>query len=413
MSVLAEFLALLRLDVMRMSAAFRRPSAVQGVMGVVVIATGVVVVWFGRSVVGMSLTTPMDAAGVGMLLGAPLAFLSYGILFRHSDDSFLRRLGVGGHALFFERLGRFAIAAIIVLSACLLVVATTGGSFLTALRVASGSVFLAWGSAAATTSLAARAMAGRLPGQGWGCLAVGMWDRELARAAPLVYAPLVPLLLGGAAGSLAFAFGWPGVAFLALLAAGMVSKAARWWTAALPRFAPQAQEMAFAPESAAGMAQLTVGTGLARLLPQRAAAVCARDAAVASRRFAWATRPVWPVSILCFVLLARSGDRVGARGWVLLAVGGVLALQLLAVIGIGRYERGSRRWLDRVIGVSRLDRLIGRWAWAAGSSLWMTIPVALFWHWWAEAGPGWFLLAAGISTAGVAAFLSLLTAGER
>jgi hypothetical protein len=240
-----------------------------------------------------------------------------------------------------------------------------------------------------------------------------MWDRELAGAAPLVYAPLVPLLAGGVAGALAWGGGWIAVAALTAAALGVASAAGGWWAAALPRFAPQLLEMAFAPPPPAGVGELRVGRGLARLLPRPAAAVMARDATVAARRFPWATRIVWPVAIVSLALLARGGTDPGTRAWVGLAAVTVWILQVGAIVGLGRYERAGRRWLDRSLGISALQRLLGRWAWGWGAALWLAVPLALAWEWWAEAGPGWPWLLVGAGTAALGATASLVVAGWR
>ena len=153
--------------------------------------------------------------------------------------------------------------------------------------------------------------------------------------------------------------------------------------------------------------------GAGRLLPRGAAAVWARDAVVAGRRFAWATRIVWPVAVLSLVLLARWGDDATARGWVTAAALTVFVLQMGAAVGLGLYERGARRWIDRALGIGPLERLLGRWAWAWGASLWLAVPLALAWSWWLDAGPGWPWLLVGAGTAAVGALASSLAAGWR
>ncbi|HET7321619.1 MAG TPA: hypothetical protein VFI96_03920, partial [Longimicrobiaceae bacterium] len=143
-----------------------------------------------------------------------------------------------------------------------------------------------------------------------------------------------------------------------------------------------------------------------------AAAVWARDAVVASRRFAWATRVVWPVAIVGFFALARWGRLPQTRQAVAAAAVLVLLLQAAAIVGLGREERAGRRWVDRAAGVTPVQRLLGRWAWGWGMSLWLAVPLALAWSWWAI-GPGWPWLAAGAVTAAAAALASTAAAGWR
>lgn len=405
--------ALLNLDLRRLSARARRPSAGDAItLALPALLVGGAL-WSGRAAAVPDLATRGDAAALGMLLSGPVAFLSYGTLFRGSDDPFLRRLGVDPRALYTERAGRLLAAGLGIVLLLALYAATLGEPVGGLLAVSLASMLTAWGSGAAASTLAARAMARRVAGRGWGCLTLGMWDAELAANAPLVYAPLVPLLVGGGAGAAAWGGAWTAVLVAAAAALLLTRLGAGWWEQAIPRFGPQLLEMAFAPPPPAGSGELHVGRGLARLLPRGAAAVWARDAVVTGRRFAWATRIVWPVAIIGLALLARWGEDPSTRGWVAIAAVSVWILQVVALVGLGRYERGGRRWLDRSLGITPLQRLLGRWAFGWGASLWLAVPLALAWGWWTDAGPGWPWLLVGASTAAVGAVASTAAAGWR
>ena len=405
--------ALLRLDASRLRSRVRRPSAGDAITVGLPALLVAGALWGGGVSLVPRLDSRSDGAALGMMLGAPLAFLSYGTLFRAADDPFLRRLGVHPRALYAERAGRL-LAAGLALVAVLAGVSLSAGRPLGSLLVVSvASVLAAWGSGAAASTLAARGMASRRPGQGWGCLTIGIWDSEVAAAAPLVYAPVVPLLVGGIAGAVAWTGGAPALVGILLASLALAWIGARWWEAAVPRFGPRLLEMAFEPPPPAGAGELRVGRGLARLLPHAAAVVWARDRVVSGRRFAWATRIVWPVAIVDLVLLARWGENERTRGWVAAAAVAVLLLQMAALVALGRYERGGRRWLDRSLGVTPVSRLLGRWAFGWGASLWLAIPLALAWHWWAGAGPGWPWLLVGAGTAAVGALASVTASGWR
>lgn len=406
---------LLRADLRRLVALARRPTAsvwVGAILPALVLAVGV---WASGAVGGARLDSVQDGVTLGVLVGGPLAFLAYGTLFRGSDDGFLRRLGVRAEALYLERALR--------LLAWGAGVAVLVGLAFTAGGVAPGRLLLpmvvvvlaAWGAALLSTAAAGRAMALRTPGTGWGCLAAGMWDREVAAAAPLVYAPVPPLVAAGVSGGAVLGSASPLVAGAVVAAAGVIAAAVgvRVYAAALPRFAPQAVEMSFAPRPATGDGELRIGWGLTRLLPRRPAAVLARDGAVAGRRFAWASRAAWPVVAFSLVALARWGQQPATRTWVVSAVVLVLVIQGAVTIGLGRAERRGPRWLDRAVGVSVMDRFVGRWAWGWGLSLWVVVPVALAWSWWSGMGSGWGWVGVAAGTSGAAAAASVTAAGRR
>lgn len=407
-----ELRRLLRLDARRARSTLRHPQAgaLLGLLAPLILLGGLL--WSAgpraRPEVG-------DAGGaqlLGFLIAGPLAYASYTVLFRAGDDPFLRRLGIGAEA----RLGRaalrlFALAAALVLGV-LLPFASGGEGLDRPLAVALAAAVSAWGVAllafgAAADSVAhnRRGILSRLVGP----------DRELAAAAPLVYAPLAPLIAGVAAA------GWtgaaPGAAWgraLVCIAVGFATAglARRPFARALPRFAPRALEMAFAPPPAAGETGLAIGRGVARFLPPRARAVWARDAAVVGRRFRWSTRLVWPVALAGVVGLARWGEQATVRGWIVAAGGLVLLVQAAAVIALGRVERGGPRWLDRSVGAGREARWLGRWLLGVGLSLWLTVPLWIAWSAWGAGFAGWSWLTAGVVSAALASLLSLAAAGR-
>lgn len=410
----SKLLSLLRLDLRRVADSFRHPSGSWIGIGLPLVLVAGLLWGVGRagapSVEGVG-----EAVTLGFLVAGPLAFAGYGTLFGGSDAAFLRRLGVPARALFRERALRLLLLALAWAGLALLPFAAAGVPLARPAVLALSAALAGWGIGLAALSGAARGVAAKRKEEGWGLLALGMWDMELAAIAPLVHAPLLPLLAGGfAAGVVGAAQGaaWGRAALVAALAAIAARVAEGWFAGALPRFAPRALEMSFVtPPSAAG--ELVVGRGAARLFPRRAAAAWARDAVVAGRRFAWASRLAWPVSIAALVGLARWGEQPGTRAWIAAAALLALLAQGAAGIGLGRLERGGRRWIDRAVGIGWPHRLLGRWGWGTGVSLWLTVPLALAWSWWGGVGPGWPWIAAGASVAAVSAAASLVVSGWR
>lgn len=101
-------LALFRLDAIRFRADLQRPSGsfwIGTVLPAVLLALGVVAI--GR-IGDARLQTTQDGVTLGVLVGAPLAFVTYTVLFRGGDDAFLRRMGVSPLALIRERALRLA-----------------------------------------------------------------------------------------------------------------------------------------------------------------------------------------------------------------------------------------------------------------------------------------------------------------
>ncbi|MQA90025.1 MAG: hypothetical protein GEU90_07310 [Gemmatimonas sp.] len=361
---------------------------------------------------------PSGAAGgltLGLLVSATLSFLSYGVLFGGSDNLFLRQLGVAGRELYLERGLRLCFAGAVTVVAVLIPFAAAGDPLgpplvigLTAAAVCLGTANLAYAWAARST---AGGGSNRLLSAG-----IRQWDPGLARAAPLVYAPLLPFLAGSFAG--AVVGGAQQLTGLLVLASVVVAVAGTRLGAALfapasARFLPTATEMSYAPPPEGGGEEFRQRRGLASLLPRPAAAVWVRDATVGSRRFGWAARVTWPVVIVSIVALARWGESSAAHAWVVAAVGLALVIQAAAVVGLGIVERHGPRWIDRSMGIAWRHRFAGRWAWSWGLSLWLLVPVALAWWWWSGFGTAWAWPVAGAFSAGVATMASLLNSERR
>ncbi|HET8656477.1 MAG TPA: hypothetical protein VFL93_13230 [Longimicrobiaceae bacterium] len=403
---------LLRLDVLRLAGATRHPRV--GAAFAMAIPLGLLcgALWVAGRATRPGAPPGSTGVAVGLLIGGALGFAAYGILFGGADAPFLRRLGVSARVLFRERALRLLALAFGAAVLATLPFASAGAPLGRVAAVSISAALAGWGAALIGYASAARGMSRHRTGARWGLASLGMWDRDLAAAAPLVYAPVPPLLAAGAVGGWAAAVnGWipPVATAAASLLAAVAAEAA--YASALPRFAPQVHEMAFAPPPG-GTGELVVGRGLARVLPHGAAAVWARDSVVAGRRFAWAARVVWPVAIVCCFALARWGRLPAARHAVVVAAVAVLLLQASAAIGLGRVERAGPRWIDRSAGIGSAARLLGRWAWAWGLSLWLAVPLALAWGWWA-AGPGWPWLVAGGITGAVGAGASVALAEGR
>lgn len=407
---------LLRHDARRFAAAARRPTA-GGTIGVLLPAVLLVAgVMAAGATGGARLETTQDGVTLGVLLGSPVAFVAYSVMFRLRDESFLRRLGVEPRVLYLERALRLLAFSLAVAFLALLGYGVAGVPAGRVLLVGVPIGVVSWGMALLFVAIAARAMANPGGGGGPAWLGIGMWDREVAAAAPLVYAPIPALVAAGLGGGIVAGVEHARpLAALAVIGVGVAAAlvGARPFAVALPRFAPRAVEMSFAPEPESIGLGLPGRRGLSRLLPRAAAAARARDVAVAGRRFAWAGRVTWPVVILSLVALARWGREPGVTAWIASAVVLALALQGAAAIGMGRLERGGPRWIDRAAGITPLYRFLGRWGWGWGLGLWLTVPLALAWGWWSDAGGGWGWVVVAAFTSGVAAATSVLSAGRR
>jgi hypothetical protein len=408
---------LLRLDGRRLAAALRYPAPGPLLALLIPLALLLGVLWAAGRAATPAVADAEAAVLLGLLVSGPIAFQAYGTLFRARDEAFLRRLGLPARAVYRERAARYLVLSLAVAGLALVPFTAAGGGKGGgggAPVAATAAALGAWGGGLVSATLSARAMA-RNRGRGWGVLAVGIWDAEVTRIVPLLYAPLLPFLAGTvAAGFTGAASGVPALrlAVIGVLALGTARVAQRWHAQALPRFAPQALEMTFEPPPAAG-GEMRVGRGLGRLLPAGAASVWVRDAVVAGRRLGWASRLVWPVVLVGFVALARWGGDPAARAWVAAAALLVLLAQAAAALQLGRLERAGPRWVDRSLGLRWQHRLLGRWSWGFGASLWLTGPLALAWSWWSGVPGAWLWPAAGAATAAVGGIASLTAAGWR
>ena len=410
----SPFRLLLALEARRIADPFRHPRVGTWVGVGVPAALGLAALWLGADSVRPDPRAGDGAIGLGLLVSAPIAFWAYPILFRPADDALLRRLGIPARASYGLRALRLAALSLLIAALALVPFAATGTLTALPIAVALAAALVAWGTSLAALSGAAVLVA--TPGRGIGLAARMMApDVELMRAGPLVFAPLKPVLAAAVAARLVPVGAVPAWAWLAAsaaLAGGLAMIGARRFERAAPRFSPRAEEMAYAPAPDAGEAGLVIGRGLARVLPPRAGAVRARDAAVVARRFRWAGRVVWPVSIVCVLALLRAGERPSVQGWVAAAGALVLAMQAMAVIGLGRMERAGRRWLDRAAGLRARDRLLGRWAAAFGMALALVVPVGILWGLIVPGTSGWLWPAAAAGSAAVASAASLAAAGR-
>ncbi|HST63517.1 MAG TPA: hypothetical protein VLK84_32700 [Longimicrobium sp.] len=405
---------LFSLEARRLADPFRHPRPGAWIGVALPAALGLAALWLGAESVRPDPRNEDGAIGLGLLIASPIAFWAYPILFRPSDDGLLRRLGIPARASYGLRSARLGALSLLVVLLALVPFAATGTLDGLAVAVALTAGLVGWG--ASLSSLAGAGERVVRPARKLELTSMMMGpDRELAHAGPLVWAPLKPVILSAIAARLVLVSALPPAAWVAVfaVAAGLLAMlGARRFERAAPRFSPQAAEMAYAPAPEAGDAGLVIGRGLARVLPRRAGAVRARDAAVVGRRFRWAGRVVWPVSIVCVLALLRAGERPEVQGWVAFAGALVLAMQAIAVIGLGRMERDGRRWLDRAAGLRAGDRLLGRWATAFGMALGLAVPVGIVWGLIVPGSTGWLWPAAAAGSAAVASAASLAAAGR-
>jgi hypothetical protein len=410
-SVSAQLSLLGWLDTKRLAGRLRRPAVATLTVGLpLLVILGAL--WSLGATAQPALTGRSAAVTLAMLVSGTVSFLSYGILFGASDWRFLRLAGVDARAVIVERAVRLTGAGVAVAAALALPYGIAGQPWGRPLVIGLVSAVVAAGIAVTAFAHAANMIAGG----GDSALGVGIrqWDPELARTAPLVYAPLVPFLLGTLHGGLAV--GVEGhvlgvVAGLAVGGGGIYSGSSVFAKAA-PRFLPRAGEIAYTPPPGGTEGGLRIGRGVAILLPRRAAAVWARDAAVGGRRFPWALRLSWPVAMASVLALARWGSDEATRIWVVIAVGLALLAQGGAVVGMGLFERHGRRWLDRAAGIVWWERFVGRTAWAFGLSTWLLIPVTLAWSWWSGVPGAWAWPVAGVVLAATAAAAALMVSGR-
>ncbi|MGI9189318.1 MAG: hypothetical protein ACR2F9_04155 [Longimicrobiaceae bacterium] len=402
---MAELRLLLRLDALRLRRLLTRPA-------LAVTAALATAAWLAAVGLAAAPAPHADAeqrVGAGVLLAALPALAAYGVLFRPADDAFLRRLGVGARALYAHRTLRLLCCTLLPVP----FVSSFGawGAPAIGLAGATAGAVAAWGAATSTFVSAAAAVHAASGRPAWwqGLVA---WDVELSRTAPLIYAPLFPLLAGGIAAAVVASAPLGGVALVAAVAAVLVARSAHTFARVLPRFAPHAAELAYADDARRAGTTLTIGGGVARLLPRRIAAVLARDSAAAIRRRRASVRAAWPVAAFGVLALARGGADPAVRWGVAAAAAAVLLLQAWAFVDLGRRERERRRWIDRAAGVARGHRWTGRWLAAAALSLLVTGPLALAWAVWVPAPGTWLWPLAGVALAALAGTASLLVAGR-
>ncbi|HEX2204883.1 MAG TPA: hypothetical protein VHG91_16355 [Longimicrobium sp.] len=405
---------LLRLEARRLADPFRHPRL--GTWLAVLLPAVLVLVglWLAGEQARPDLASGDGRILFGFLVSAPVALQAYPLLFRPADDAFLRRLGVPGGASFLLRALRLLALALGVIAVALIPFVATGSPLGLPLAVASVAGLVSWAVALWAHARAADTTVN--PNYRPGLLAMTMaLDRELVDAAPLVFAPIWPVVAGGMAALLAgiSAGTLPlRVAAMIVLVTPLIPLAVRRFARATPRFSPHAGELAYAPPPGAGESELVIGRGWARVLPRRAGVVRARDAVVVDRRFRWAGRAVWPVAIFSVLALVRAGDDPEVRGWVTAACALLLLAQAAAVIALGRLERGRLRWIDRALGLRMMDRLVGRWATAFGLALGVAIPVALAWAANVPAPSAWWWLVGAAAVAALASGASVAAAGR-
>lgn len=405
-------LLLLRLELRRLADVLRNPRLAAWAGVALPVGFAAAGLWFAGAAARPDVSTGDGAILVGLLVATPVAIQSYPILFRPADDGFLRRLGIPPRALFGIRALRLLALALAVVLALMIPFVSTRQPLARPLVLALSAAVAAWAVSLWAQANAAVSVLERRRSLGNALL---RQDPELAAAGALVYAPLYPLGAGAGAAWLvnadvgAMPLRLAAVATVPLV---MVPLAAAAFARALPRFAPRAGEMAYAPPPDAGGGELIVGRGIARVLPARVQAARARDAVVLGRRYRWAGRLAWPASIVGALALMRGGRSPEVRAWVTLACGLLLVAQAGTVIALGRSERGRLRWLDRAAGLGSADRLLGRWTAAFGQALGIALPLAAGWWLGVPGGGGWMWIAAGAGVAAVASMASLAAAGR-
>lgn len=405
-------LLLLRLDTRRLADAFRHPRVDAWAGLVLPIALAGLGLWLSGAYARPDVATADGVILLGLLVSAPVAIQSYPILFRPSDDGFLRRLGLPARALFGHRALRLLAVALVVALAVMVPFISTRQPVMRPLGISLTAAMASWAAALWAQARAAVHTAARRPSPVAGFLGP---DPQLVSAGWLVFAPLYPLAAGAAAARLAGAGGVAiplRIAITIALPVLLVPLAAAMFERALPRFAPHAGELAHVPPPDASGGELVIGKGIARVLPRRVQAVRARDAVVLGRRYRWAARMAWPVSIVAALALVRAGGSPGVRTWVTLACGLLLAAQAGAVVALGRSERARLRWMDRALGLGTTDRLLGRWAASFGLAMAIALPLLAGWMIGVPGGGGWPWLAAAAGVALAASVASVTAAGR-
>lgn len=404
---------LLRLELRRIADAFREPRA--GVWAGIALPAALVGggLWLAGDAFRPDVSTGDGATQLGLLVSIPVTLQAYPILFRPADDAFVRRLALPAAALFGARALRLVALALLVVAALMIPFVATGASVSRPLGIAlAAAVASTAGSLLAQAHAAERIALGAPPSPLSRTMAR---DPELAAASALVFAPVWALAAGAIGARLAAADAWPLAARVATIVAASAlaaALAARWFARALPRFAPHAGELAYAPPPDASGGELVVGRGIARVLPRAAQAARARDALVLARRYRWTGRLTWPVAIVAALALVRAGSHPAVRAWAALGAAVLLLAQAAAVVALGRAERGRTRWIDRVLGVTSTARVIGRWASAFGLALGVAVPVTIGWWLGVDGGGAWLWPAGAVVVASLASVASVAAGGR-
>lgn len=402
---------LLRLELRRRTDALRHPRAGAWAAALLPPLLAIAAAWAAAPSVRPD---PADGQGrilLGFLGAAVPALFAYPLLFRPDDDGFLRRLGIAPRALYAVRALRLAAATLAGVALALVPFVATGEGLAAPLALALAGGAAGWGVSLWTHAGAAEALSAERRRTTPLDAAIGQFDRELVRVAPVVRAPILPALAGAVAARFATAGegdAWR-MALVVALSLAFALGAAERFARALPRFAARAQEMAFAPAPGVGETGLAVGRGIAALLPRRIGAVRARDAAVVERRYRWASRTGWAVAVAGVLVLARAGDRAEARQLVALAGAVAIAAQAAALLALGRTERGRRAWMDRAAGIGPAARVFGRGAAGLGPALVVSLPLGVTWALATPDGSAlpWLLGAAGTAIAAAAASVAM------
>jgi hypothetical protein len=100
---------LLQLDARRLRASVRNPSVGPLLAILLPVALLAGILWVVGSTTRPAVADADAAVLMGLLLSGPLAFIAYTIIFRASDEPFLRRLGFSAPAIFQERASRFLL----------------------------------------------------------------------------------------------------------------------------------------------------------------------------------------------------------------------------------------------------------------------------------------------------------------
>ncbi|MBV9110400.1 MAG: hypothetical protein JO306_13390, partial [Gemmatimonadetes bacterium] len=150
---------LLGLEARRMSDAFRhpRPAAWLGILLPAALAIGGL--WAAGDSVRPDLSDSSGTILLGLIVSTPITLQAYPILFRPSDDAFLRRLGIAPRAQFGLRAIRLAVLALVAVVAVLIPFIATGKPLGMPLVIALAAAAATWAASLAGQSRAASRIA--------------------------------------------------------------------------------------------------------------------------------------------------------------------------------------------------------------------------------------------------------------